>query len=223
MKKITRVLSDTRVPGYLPGTRVTGIETGTRVPGYPFRALVKVTHIVHWLTTRGVSKTSNYYFWNNYVKKWTFSGKEFWTNLTLGLSVCEIAHYTFKLSPHYLVKPRKRKVNGKLSLGYSQMQLDKHDTGLIFSPIVNFLLWVRILNVACVKSISSLRTIHFEWRSVGLTSISCRVLHFTRYSGDVFHSWLTSFWSLIKLSMQKFLRIFMYQLLSNSVDFYWVV
>ena len=40
MKKITRVLSDTRVPGYLPGTRVTGIETGTRVPGYPFRALV---------------------------------------------------------------------------------------------------------------------------------------------------------------------------------------
>ena len=39
MKKITRVLSDTRVPGYLPGTRVTGIKTGTRVPGYPFRAL----------------------------------------------------------------------------------------------------------------------------------------------------------------------------------------
>ena len=39
MKKITRVLSDTRVPGYLTGTRVTGIETGTRVPGYPFRAL----------------------------------------------------------------------------------------------------------------------------------------------------------------------------------------
>jgi len=33
-------VSDTRVPGYLPGTRVTGIETGTRVPGYPFRALV---------------------------------------------------------------------------------------------------------------------------------------------------------------------------------------
>ena len=32
MKKITRVLSDTRVLGYLPGTRVTGIETGTRVP-----------------------------------------------------------------------------------------------------------------------------------------------------------------------------------------------
>ena len=32
MKKITQVLSNTRVPGYLPGTRVTGIETGTRLP-----------------------------------------------------------------------------------------------------------------------------------------------------------------------------------------------
>jgi len=43
VKKITRVLSDTRVPGYLPGTRVTGIKTGTRVPGYPFRALLTAT------------------------------------------------------------------------------------------------------------------------------------------------------------------------------------
>ena len=44
MKKITRVLSDTRVPGYLTGTRVTGIETGTRVP-------VPSTTRITWLNT----------------------------------------------------------------------------------------------------------------------------------------------------------------------------
>jgi len=38
--KITRVLSDTRVPGYRQGTGVMGIETGTRLLGYLFRALI---------------------------------------------------------------------------------------------------------------------------------------------------------------------------------------
>jgi len=39
-EKITRVLSDTRVPGYRQGTGVTDIETGTRLLGYLFRALI---------------------------------------------------------------------------------------------------------------------------------------------------------------------------------------
>jgi len=43
---MTLVLSDTRVPGYLPGTRVTDIETGTRLSGYPFRALILTVYLV---------------------------------------------------------------------------------------------------------------------------------------------------------------------------------
>ena len=93
MKKITRVLSDTWVPGYLPGTRVTGIETGTRLPGYPFRALVLVEYAQtvrlwkhRWITDRSKRKISSGIFKcfvrsSSYVVDCTFwaNGSSLWS------------------------------------------------------------------------------------------------------------------------------------------------